>query len=391
MEDGDIRVVNLTRAIRTPTQVSLSEIADSISFIALETNNSSLLSDFLNFRFYQDYIFSNNYCFDWTGKFIGELGQRGNGPCEDPASRISKAIYKNEHFYTVATKIIEYDRLMQCTNKELILYRLQNDGRPVEGSTYTNFVSVANAKENIIVYNYPDSVYFIDVNFNFISSQQVIFPVLSSFVNPLGGQYSKFMTNYGDTTLFYNFFNDTVYYANNNHLSPAWIIDLSDEMRVPADLLYRWGELNHGAFTAWENGNINNSELIRLTDHKTMVMSVYETSGYLFLIWIEMIQYAPLRNNKTPAIPQIAFFDKQTGKTTSVKGNGFVDDIFGMDSYLPLWGACNNMLIKSVWPWELQELVDNNNKLRENKQLMDVLSRTKPEDNPILIVAHLKQ
>ena len=389
--EGEINtVIHLTEAISKAKPVYLSEIVDSISFIALETNPDCLIGNALFFNFSQEYIFSANRCFDWSGKFIGKVGRRGNGPCEEPAQIITHVIYKDNHFYTQSTKFIEYDSLMQCTGKEISFYRLEGE-RPVEGSTMISVVSMSNAKENMLLYNYPDSVYFFDPDFNLISSQCVMYPPLlsPSYVNPIGGPY---ITNYGDTVLFYNFLNDTIYYVNNTYLTPAWTVELSDDRRVPNELLYRYGELLSDSFQAWQSGNLDNSELVKLTDHKYIITGVFETLRYVFLNCNEMIQFYELRR-KNRGISQIAFFDKQTGKTVSTKAGGFVDDMIGMDMYLPEWGACNNMLIKSIWPYELLGYVDECKRSgrKVNQQIMDLVEKIDIEDNPILIVAHLKK
>ena len=393
--DEIIRTIHLTEAIGKTRQVFLSEIADSISFIVLDTDHNSLLGNFLNFNFTNNHIFSNNYCFDWQGMFIGKTGRRGQGPCEEPGQIITKVIFKDNHFYTIATKLIEYDSLMQCTGKERSLYRLDGD-RPVDFNhiSMINISSAANAKENILLYAYPDSVFFMDTAFNIISSRQALYPTLSSlkFVNPLGGQYTKYVTNYGNQTLFYNFFNDTVYYAESDHLTPAWIVELSDHRRVPDDLLYRGDELLSEASIAWQSGNLDHSELVRLTDNKAIVMAVYETSRTVFLVWNEMVQFYEIRNKKGP-IPRIAFFDKQTGKTESTGENGFVDDLLDTGTYLPMWGAYNDVLIKSMWPYELHGYMDECTRSgrKINPRLLDFAQKVSPEDNPVLIVAHLKK
>jgi len=391
-------VIHLTEAISKAKPVYLSEIVDSISFIALETTPDCLIGNALFFNFSQEYIFSANRCFDWSGKFIGKVGRRGNGPCEESAEIITKVIYNNNYFYTNASKFIEYDSLMQCTGKERSMYRLDGE-RPmaVSGEKILSFTSMANAKENMILYNYPDSVYFFDTDFNIITSECVmasqpllLLPV--SAYNPNGGtQFTKYTTNFGDISLFYNYLNDTIYYINNTYLSPAWIVELNDDIRVPKDLVYRH-ELLSEAVKAWENGNLENSELIRLTDHKFTIMAVYETSRYVLLVFTEIIQFHEIRK-KEPAIPQIAFFDKQTGKTVSTKVGGFVDDMIEMDMYLPEWGACNNMLIKSIWPYELLGYVDECKRSgrKVSQQIMDLVEKIDIEDNPILIVAHLKK
>lgn len=50
-------------------------------------------------------------------------------------------------------------------------------------------------------------------------------------------------------------------------------------------------------------------------------------------------------------------------------------------------------MITSIWPYELQEIIEEKHKKGESVDpRLETLARTlKPDDNPILILAHLKQ
>ncbi len=66
----------------------LSELADSVSYVALETTKETLTKDGVQYgdRYYCCFE-SNILCFDKTGKFLHQVGQVGRGPQEYVMSR----------------------------------------------------------------------------------------------------------------------------------------------------------------------------------------------------------------------------------------------------------------------------------------------------------------
>ena len=112
----------------------------------------------------------------------------------------------------------------------------------------------------------------------------------------------------------------------------------------------------------------------------------------MFFQMTEIRQLAESRGLK-PTEPYIVLFDKRTGKTVRVKGNGFVDDILGMDTFYPQLGVFDEKLITYIWPFQLldyiKECKDSGREV--NSQLLTLSKKVKEDDKPILILAHLKK
>ncbi len=78
----DVRVLHPREAIETDIDV----LTDSIAYIPLETSDECLLDNILSAKrdggcfFVQDG--KGLYAFDGTGRFLNEIGRRGNGPEE---------------------------------------------------------------------------------------------------------------------------------------------------------------------------------------------------------------------------------------------------------------------------------------------------------------------
>jgi len=81
--DGQLVTFHLNAPPSKVEPLLLSEIADSVSYVALETTKETLTKDGVQYgdRYYCCFE-SNILCFDETGKFLHQVGQVGRGPQE---------------------------------------------------------------------------------------------------------------------------------------------------------------------------------------------------------------------------------------------------------------------------------------------------------------------
>ena len=83
-----IRLVSIDLFSGEQKEIKLEDIADSVSFVRLETNDSCLIKEGLNLYVTDAYILKINpfvgaYLFERkTGKFLREIGRYGQGPDE---------------------------------------------------------------------------------------------------------------------------------------------------------------------------------------------------------------------------------------------------------------------------------------------------------------------
>jgi len=89
----------------------------------------------------------------------------------------------------------------------------------------------------------------------------------------------------------------------------------------------------------------------------------------------------------------MALYDKQTGETVAIAGDGLIDDIDNGMTFFPQYGICNNAMVSSVWPFELKEYIQKKAEKGESvsNRLIALADSLDDEENPILIIAHLKQ
>ena len=379
-------IIHLSTAIKNVREeMMLSELVDSVSYIPLETNPNCMLGNYQRLTFSPQYIFYLNYCFDWNGQFLFRIGSQGQGACEDIYAHVAEIVYLNNHFYGNASKIIEYDDRGKCTGKELSWFTQKTmDTAPV--GHLVNQVCFAPAGENLMFYNSPDTVYFINTDYEFVAKRSMM-PWNRKGIAPSMGSV-KYTSYYKDTTLFYNFYTDTVFTVTPTSLIPRWVVELDEELRFPTRYLYEDGLLSE-AFKCWESGNLENAKMIKLLDHKYMVSGVFETERFVFLLVYESMPFRELR--KVPDTPPlIAIYNKRTGETFAVKQ--VVDDLGGMKAFFPSWGAYNEKLLATIWPYKLKEFIEEEQSAGRTvaPQILNLMKRVREDDNPILIIANLK-
>ena len=386
-------IIDLSVGLKNVQTVRLSEIADSVSFLPLETTRRSLLRSNTNgYRFSSSHIFWYNAYFDWTGKYGGSIGIRGNGPLEEPQG-VFDVFFTDNHFYSKGSKLVEYDATGKPTRKVRNLYSTSELFAGKNPGIFVNGHFLLTERAHFAIYDYPSSLYFIDKNFETVSSRTIaqvdVFQVLPGKIGN-----SEYATNYKGHVLFYNFMNDTIFYVRDTVLEPRWIVHFDDPMRLPLQTIANLNNQDfHGeAIVYTRTGHYEDSKMAQLAENKHMVTTVYETDSHLFFLMTEII-YLAERRNLPPPQPYIVCYEKSTGETFRVKGKGFVDDLLGLDDYYyPQLGIFDGRLISAIWPYELLESINSSKaKGREvNPQLLELSKQVKEDDNPILIFVHLK-
>jgi hypothetical protein len=113
----------------------------------------------------------------------------------------------------------------------------------------------------------------------------------------------------------------------------------------------------------------------------------------VFLPMKELVYSNLMSETEIPLyIKYYSYFVKASGETVRVAGEGFVDDILGLGTFYPQWGIWKETMIKSIWPYELHDLIKERRERGEAIQprLEALAASVKTDDNPILVVARLR-
>lgn len=380
-------IIRISDALLNPQkEMLLSELVDSINYIPIETKKECLLRNYPFYVFTPRNIFYLNYCFDWSGRFLFKAGTLGQGPGEEPSEIAGDLVFCGDNYYTKGQKLIEYDSLGSFTGKELPLYHIDRSKGVVNGNlVYVEaFCSLG---ENLFLYNYPDTLFVMNKDFEFVSKHFVMswqagkMPYFTSTFGP----YDRSMTYYKKDLLFYNYFRDTVFQVNTQQFHPKWVIDLED-LKISDEVLYQFNELLRIGEKDYHNGQLDNTPLVKLIDHKYLIHSVNESDKYVFILAEEVFAFRQLRHLPDPPLILVCYNKKtkEIKSTTKIK-----DDLTEFPKFFPLFGLVDEKMVDVFWPYEHEEWLTK--KASTISSLTSFTGRDFSEDNPIVIVAHLKK
>lgn len=377
-------VLSISDAILNPQEeILLSELADSISYIPLETKKECLLGSYPIFSFTSNYIAYCNYCFDWTGKFLFKVGKRGQGPGEEPAEIIDKVTFNNNKFYTCGQKIIEYDSLGFFTGKELSLHSGDKVKGTISNKSLAWIVAFKSSQGNLLLYNYPDTVFIVNKNLEFISKHSIM-PSCSPFYLSGSGPYTQYMSLYKEDILLHNPFMDTVFQISGTKISPRWIIKY-DDLKLPEEVLYNFDKMYAQAAKDYTNNQLDNTPLSKAMDHKYQIININESKNYIFMIVVETIAFRKLRG-LPDSTPMFIYYNKKTKEIKSTKK--IRDDLTGYPNFFPKLGLEGERMIDFFWPYDQEEWLRK--KAETDPRFKSFKGRDFSEDNPIIVVVHLK-
>ena len=381
-------IIRLDDAIENPQEVLLSSLVDSITLIPLETNPDILVDGKPRFSFCEQYIEVDTRLFDWEGNFVRKIGTHGRGPGED--THVCPQIkYKEGEFWSRGSKLIGYDSLGKYDGKEWHFFKHTKDRPLGAGRNFFDFEFVG---DKIVMYQFPDSLYWINKQFELTSGELVI---KNDHYQKECGSFTginRYFSTFKDKVIFYNFFNDTIYNVELDRITPRYVMQFPNS-KLPEEFFpHKSGPFMNKAMRAWYSGGFNSLEEFKLSDGKVRVFTLDETQNYLFFIYRREYFWGKLRGKKNPGY-QLAFYNKSTGKTVALKGNSFSNNIISGLEFLPLWGAFNEKLIASINSYELIQFVNDKQERGEqvNEKLMSTVKQLEVNDNPVLIVAHLKK
>lgn len=382
-------VIHLVEALDAqPTAFYISEIADSITYLPLETGANCLLSRTIILRFAQDGIYPGRCLkFGWDGKFVKQIGRVGQGRGEDP-NAFAWLLKSKDLYYTVGNRIIEYDTDGEFTGKETNKFFLKSR----EDSTiiYNLFREVESAviDGHILIYQYPDSLIWVDTKDFKVDHTARVVEQGDIKVDGISFYLTQcFFISYNEKKIFYNFYNDTIYTVRGDGLSPEWVVDLGNRKLPNEVTLYKLGPLSRQAL---RGGSIEASELITKTDGKIFINNIYESDRFLLFYYSETRYFWGTRK-KDPPVGKLIIYDKVTKNLTNIKDK-IIDDLNG-PGLRPFYdGVIDNKLIAMIWPFELKEYVnEHRNEGKLSSKLIDIADHLDNEDNPVLIIVHLKK
>ena len=334
--------------------VYIKDYFTTINYLPLETTDECLIGSLARYNIIEDYILvtSNDHCYLFNlsnGKFIREIGKRGNGPGEYRSGQgyynpYSKTIY----FPDWNSGFLKYSLEGKLLSKITIPEHSSSLEYPSFATTFS-FIS-----EDLIC------AFFLNINgaeskrvMIFSESGEIIklFPnnrIIKTNASVISIGRDNFYRN-NNKLFFKEEFVDTVYTVTKEKLSPAYIID-------------------QGKFKIKYENRYDNPFKFQPV---TLIM---ENNNYVILQWI------------TYGEKCYTIYDKNNNICNSyVAKEGFIDNINNFMPFLPTTVSYDGAFVSILEAFKVVEVLEKN-KMKNNPGLAPLL-KVNEYDNPILIIA----
>ena len=355
------QTVSFDTGIETEQEILLSQIADKVEYIPLETNTECLLQHLRgNVQFAGgNFIIPCSkavYMFDGTGKYIRRIGRSGGGPGE----------YNRVHSIDIDWK----DSLIYLyTIGKQIVYSFRGDF--IRSTTVPDVNKIAYLNNNIFaayIYNSTGQEKNRILLLNPKGETVKTFPYYDRFTIKKGvsmnmmGENDRYLFHYKDNLCFKDYYNDTLFTVTEKELQPRYIIRLG-KFAIPVE-------------KRWENMNFDMQRFKREASSYLRV-NVIETDHYLFM------PYGHWAGDEKGGL---MLYDKNKKTCFNVPGGLIKNDIDGGIPLDPYTSVDDNTLLTLWTPADIMELAEKNPDILKNEKLKNM----KEDDNHVLMIVHLK-
>lgn len=362
-------IINIENEIERKDQnfsLKLSEYIDTIIYLPLKTDTDYLIDREPKFSATRDEIAvrTASECFIFnksTGEFIRKIGNKGRGPGEFRSTRGFVNPYKQSIYLEgIGNKLLKYNYDGDFI-KEIIIPEFQNDiSSPSLPTNYTWF------NENIICYfsNMTGLEKKLLVIFDENGKKLSVFENINSYSDKRGfsmnlneSQFYHFNSN-----LFYKEdYSDTIFQVTRNCLVPKLILH-TGKHRAPYS-------------SKWMNSSETNKHEF-IEPHNLIELDNY----FLFEFYYHKKNIQCLYSKKSNTL-RIAERDI-----------GIINDIDGFVKFSPVSLASDGSLIGFVEAYRVLEwFTENPDKATELPLHLQKLKKIKETDNPIVMIAKLKE
>ena len=363
-------VIPFEKGVENEKQVKLSEIAEKITFVQMETTDASLIA--------RPKIMSMVYMdgkivipcsvgvlvFDEKGKFLNTISQKGQGPGEYVQLRFVSA---NE----------DLKMLYLQDNIKMLSYHIDGtfvkENKIPTGSSFETLVmqdSITLSSILNITGNRPYRLLLCGTQGDTLKA----FPQYDRFEMPDGWNWiyrnskEDYLYAYKGEAVYRDYYSDTIYTVTRDALLPRFLLEMG-KYQLPKDLRLE---------VAFVSGDRERDEKLKLAMNY-LRPTIFENDRYIvmpYTTWNIWGQDYPT---------YLMYYDRQTKECIKVKGGAFVNDMVGDLPFCPDARIAENVLAE--W-WEASELMEL---AEEGVELPENLKNLQEDDNGVLVLVHLKK
>lgn len=378
INDRHNKIIDVFGSIGNEEIVPISEIADHIEYIPLETYKNSVISNPDDIILANDMIYIKGrstepiMIFDRKGNFLSSFERRGRS---------------NEEYESIVSMIVD-DNGTLCIESSQKISEYKPDGtfiRNIPKDSQVYYRGFAKLNENFYLLssalgmNFTNSYTAIDSeshvlwNKPFSSSEESVlktFPRADMFKKPYR-------------------FKDRIMIS-----SGMWDHILSVNEKLEIDTLYFF---NYGDYKPTED---NIKELANEKKMMTRQSDILESDRYIFLKYNignlakNKVNASPKGSGKKVELPLLyIYFDKQDGSTTSLMKDsesnlGFIDDINNGGVIWPLSISEDNQMVSFIPAHEFKESFAGK---QDNPEISKYAESISDNDNHVVVIVKLKK
>lgn len=364
--------------LKNKRTVTISDIASDVRYIPLETDEDNLVSRKPEYYFSDSLIFVGSddrlLVFDYTGKFIRQIGKPGRGPGEiDLITSIS--ILEKEQIVIVQTnwsrKLMYFSfdgTFIKSISRPPDVFRIQ----VLNMNQYLFYYACQTGIEEylyLLSNEKGDTICTVDNHFKWENNTGITGMVGYDAFRPFYKSQNQIFVK--------SMYNDTVYTVLNNKITPAYFVDLGtyrlpDELRPePPQTILKF----------------------RRENAKYFFSSVMEASGKIFI----------KTQNYKGLIDKNIIYDRKTHKGSFLVDNsnepsGFINDWDGGPDFWPDENINDKEIFMPITPLSLitmlkEEEFNNRTARFENKKqsLKLLVEKLEELDNPVLMIVKLNE
>lgn len=241
-EVNELTTIDVVSAFENKQDTHLSMFVDSVVYVQLESSEKSLINRQPVIELTEDFIVVRNWVrgepplllvFERkTGKFLREIGKRGNGP--DEYSSVPESFF-NQTQKTIYTLDV---------NDKILTYNLQGEIKynfKIPEQFQTEVEGFPSTLSSVSFYTYLDSNTFVSYVQNYTGNEKkkiILFSsdtIIKIFPNYLSWERTPSRTINVVTPVFYHFdnrlffmepFNDTLFEVKNSKMNPRFVFSL---------------------------------------------------------------------------------------------------------------------------------------------------------------------
>lgn len=357
-QSTDLFSFEIEKAFSNEECKSIGDIASEVSYIRLETNDKCIVGNNPKAFASDNYIVviasGRIMLFERkTGVYIGDIGNKGNGPEEyNHASIFMPVNYGKNRILAIGNQnFLEYGYNGKCLREVLVTKSITNTVM-LDEYHYVSFFPNYEGNNKTKV-----SVFALDGN--------EIVNLPNYQVAPSdGGSFSFWMPNawffqYNDEVFFTELFNDTVYTVKTSEIAPRMVLGLGHFL--PPYEQQNSSKLSSG-----------------FTNKYFMLRNMFESDRYIFYSF-------KYKENIYTAV-----YDKKMSVSALSKNGGFYNNIDNFIS-IPLSSInISNELVGVIYAHEIVQWFKSN-KSTNLAYNLELFKNVSENDNPIIAIAKLKK